>query len=99
MDRQRHGIELVNDFESWLFTKIIHDRDIEEIIERELVSAEFRNLTEIAGENRESGFPSELNLLPDLRTQQLPERREKFRPGHAMTPSSLRIHSRFCSRN
>src|SRR5438045_5292425 len=78
---------------------MVHARDIEEIIERELVPAEFRHLAQVARENRESCFPTKLNSLSDLCTQKLAERREKFRPRHAETPSSCRINSRFCSRN
>jgi hypothetical protein len=43
-----HRVQVINNFETRLFAKIVDTGDIEQIIERKIVLAEFRDLAEIA---------------------------------------------------
>ena len=52
MNSVRHRVEVIDDFEPRLFAEIVDAGDVDQIIEREFVAAEFRNLAEIACGNR-----------------------------------------------
>src|SRR2546421_10134503 len=69
MNRESHRVKLVNDRETRLVTEVIDARDIEEVIERELVFAELRHLAQVARRNSEGYFAAKLRFLLDLRPQ------------------------------
>src|SRR5437879_13810335 len=67
IDSRRHRIKFVNDLETWFFAEIVDARDIDQIIERELVAAEFCDFMQIAGRDRVSGFTAELSRSEERR--------------------------------
>src|ERR1700730_4073860 len=98
MNRECHRIKLVNNRKARLVAEIIDARDIEQVIERKLVLAKLRHLTQIARRNREGRFTAKLCFLLDLWPQKFSERCEKVLTGHAITSLSCSISLRFCSR-
>ena len=49
MHRERHRIKFVDNFKARLVAEIIDARDVDQVIEGEVVAAEFRNLAQISG--------------------------------------------------
>jgi hypothetical protein len=43
----RHRVQVIHDFESRLFAEIVDAGDVEQVIERKIVSAEFREVADI----------------------------------------------------
>ena len=64
-----HRVQVINDFETRLFAEIVDAGDVEQIIERQLGTAEFCDLAEIAyGDcvrHFATKFSSVLNLLAE----------------------------------
>src|SRR4029450_11117853 len=84
MNRKRHRVKLVNNFEARFLAQIIDAGNIDQIIERHLVSTEFRHHTQIFRLNSERSlmpkFDSALNFL----AEQTAQRFQPLGPGHLM---------------
>jgi hypothetical protein len=61
MNRKCHRVKLVNNFEARFLAQIIDAGNIDQIIERHLVSTEFRHLTQIFRLNSERGLVSKFD--------------------------------------
>ena len=71
MNRRGHGVELIDNRKARFFAKIVHARNVEEVIERKFVARQLRNLTQIFARYQESGFPAKLRLGEDSLSEEL----------------------------
>src|SRR3954463_4949756 len=98
MARHAHRVEFINKLETRLVAEVIDAGNIEEIIEREVVAAEFRNLVKIFAADQEGEFVGKFRSSLDLRTEELFDGREQRLAGHAVASSYSFSSSRFCAR-
>src|SRR4029077_14171905 len=56
MEAERYRIELVNDLETRFLAEIVDAGDVDQIVERKVVAAEFRDPTQIGGGGCIGGF-------------------------------------------
>src|SRR5215211_4249606 len=100
MHDQGHRVELVDDFKARLFAEIIDARDVEQVIERQLVPAEFRNLVQVLPADAKGRLAAKLRPLQKSLAEKFSERFEQFSAGHVRTRASLSAkYSRFCAMN
>ena len=82
IDCQGHGIEFVNNFETRLASGIVDARDVDQVIEREIVAAKLCHFVQIGWEDGVSGLAAKLRFLLQFWPEQFAERIEEFRSSH-----------------
>ena len=65
MNRQRHRVKLVDNFKARIFAEIIDARDVDEIIEGEIVATELRHFAQIVRGDREGQFAAKFRSSPE----------------------------------
>src|SRR2546429_472859 len=96
MNCVRHRIEVINNRETWLFAEIVDAGDIDQVVERKFIPAEFRDLTKIVCSNHASHLTTKFSLVLDLLRKRTVERFECFPASHsyAVIGQALRLPRR-----
>ena len=82
MDRERHGVKLVDNLEARLVAKVVDAGDVEQVIEGEFFLAKFRDLLQVArARSVKVVSPRNSILLLNLPAKELATR-QQFRAGH-----------------
>ena len=71
MNRQGHGVELVDDLEARFLAEVVHARNIEQVIERKLVAAKLGHFAQILARNDEGGLATKFRLLVKFGAEKL----------------------------
>src|SRR5438094_10564468 len=62
MNAMRHRIQMIDDFEAWLFAEIVDACDVDQVIEGKFVAAKLRDRTKVTRCNRVSGFAAKFSF-------------------------------------
>src|SRR5438128_10694936 len=95
MCRECHRVKLVSDLETRLFAEIVNAGDIEQIIEREFVTAEYCDFTEIARRNRAGRLASTVTFTLNFSLERFAQGSKRYLGTHIRDPSILSNSSGF----
>jgi hypothetical protein len=70
MDGERHRVKLVDNCEPRFFAAIVDAGDVDQVIEREIVTTEFGDFAQIARQDCVSGFAAEFRGRLELWAKQ-----------------------------
>src|SRR5438128_12404712 len=95
MCRECHRVKLVSDLETRLFAEIVNAGDIEQIIEREFVTAESCDFTEIARRNRAGRLASKFSFTLNFSLERFAQGSKRFLGNHISASSIFSNSSGF----
>src|SRR6266481_7960317 len=79
-----HRVQMINNFETRFFAEIVYAGNVEQVIERKIVSAEFRDFAEIACGDCVRRFATKFSFLLKLFFKPFVQRLDCFLAGHLL---------------